>query len=149
MPYPTAFAPYHGNYPLNIYIIMYPKLSKSSLLLASTPWCWFMLANLAVPDRGLSSLKGICCYVLGSLYILASPKSIKYIVFLILLRPIKKFEGLISRWIKFYLWSISIRSRHCKATIKVVFSENELLHKPKRCYKLGPNFSLIKILFYP
>lgn len=45
--------------------------------LCSIPRCALMLAYRAVPVRFLSSLYGLCCLVLLSLYFLAKPKSIR------------------------------------------------------------------------
>lgn len=71
-----AGRPYHGRFPLRKYIKTIPICSKSSLLAYSMPKCVFKLAYLAVPVKDLLSLKEMCLPVFGSLYLLASPKSI-------------------------------------------------------------------------
>ena len=50
-----ALIPYHGNHPLNKYIITYPTPSKSSLRDYSIPRCALTLAYLAVPVKFLFS----------------------------------------------------------------------------------------------
>jgi hypothetical protein len=71
-----AGSPYQGRLPLKKYIKTIPIYSKSSLLAYSIPRCVFKLAYLAVPVNDLLSLNDICLPVFGSLYLLASPKSI-------------------------------------------------------------------------
>jgi hypothetical protein len=70
-----AGSPCHGNEPLRKYSKTIPIYSKSSLRAYSIPRWVLRDAYLAVPVRDLLSLNEICLPVLGSLYRLASPKS--------------------------------------------------------------------------
>ena len=58
----------------------------------------------AVPDNDFRSLYGICCFVFGSLYCFAIPKSTTWITFADFDEglPIRKLSGLMSRYIKFF-----------------------------------------------
>lgn len=75
------------------------------------PKCVFMLIYLAVPVRLLCSLYGMCFFVSGSIYSFAKPKSIICITCWVLFpgRPIKKFSGFTSLYIKFFEWTYSMR----------------------------------------
>lgn len=76
--------------------------------LCSIPRCALMLAYQAVPVRFLSSLYGMCCLVLLSLYFLAKPKSIRNNFFHCCPVPIRKLSGLMSLCIKFFVCTYSI-----------------------------------------
>jgi len=95
-----AGRPYQGSYPLLKYIKTNPRLSRSSLLLYSIPKCVLTDAYLAVPVKFFPSLYGMCSPVLGSLNLLANPKSITYTKCCFLLMPIKKLSGFTSLWRK-------------------------------------------------
>ena len=70
-----------------------------------------MLMYLAVPVRLLCSRYGMCLLLSGSMYSLARPKSITYIVLSLWVecRPIRKFSGFMSRLIRNFEWMNSIR----------------------------------------
>ena len=102
-------SPYHGKDPFRKYIRINPTDSKSSLRLCSIPKCAFTLAYLAVPVKDLLSQYGICSPVLGSLYLLANPKSITYTMFYFLPCPIRKLSGFISLCMKWLLCKNSNR----------------------------------------
>ena len=95
----AALSPCHGRPPLRKYINTCPRASRSSLLDCSLPRWVLILMYLAVPDNDFRSRYGICCFVLGSLYCFAMPKSTTWITLaaLVLGLPIRKLSGLISR----------------------------------------------------
>jgi hypothetical protein len=68
-----------------------------------------MDAYRAVPVKFLFSLYGMWMWVLGSRYFFASPKSMMLTWFARLPKPIRKLSGLISRWMKLFVWTYSIR----------------------------------------
>ena len=84
------------------------KRTKPNLPL---PRCVFILIYLAVPVRLLCSLYGICLCVSGSIYSFAKPKSITCMIccLRVELRPIRKFSGFTSLYIKCLLCTYSIR----------------------------------------
>lgn len=160
----------HGTDPRKKYIKTYPKDSMSSLRDCSMPRCVLMDAYRAVPVKFLFSLYGMWMWVLGSRYFFASPKSMMLTWFARLPKPMRKLSGLISRWMKLFVWTYSIRDicKHTKhrqefpakctefpmliasrvweptnwsASIRTVFRLNFRLQKLKRSSRLGPNKS--------
>lgn len=87
------------------------KLPHSKHVHLPFPKCVFMLMYLAVPVRLLCSLYGICFFVSGSIYSFAKPKSMIWMTCWVLFpgRPIKKFSGFTSLYIKFFEWTYSMR----------------------------------------
>lgn len=106
----------HGTDPRRKYISTYPNDSMSSLRDCSIPRCVLMDAYRAVPVKFLFSLYGMWMWVLGSRYFFASPKSMMLTWFARLPKPIRKLSGLISRWMKLFVWTYSIRDicKHSK-----------------------------------
>jgi len=94
-----------------------------------------MLAYLAVPTKLLPPLTGICLLVLGSKYLLASPKSMMYTIFAFSPLPIMKLLALISRCTKPFLWIISSRVMIWIPILRVVAMEKRFsLHGS--CYTI-------------
>ena len=117
-----AFKPCHGKLPRRKYRSTYPNDSKSSRLDCSIgkknwkvnqkytvlmnkmnqegfipiPTWVFIDAYLAVPVKFFPSRNAMCLWVLGSLYIFASPKSITYTMWRRDPLPSKKLSGFIS-----------------------------------------------------
>lgn len=82
--------------------------------------------------------------VLGSLYRLASPKSIIYTLLQCRPMPIRKLSGLMSRWIKHLLCTSSIRASIWSASISTVFSVNRRQQNVNKSSKLGPSKSITR-----
>lgn len=141
-----AGRPYHGNPPLIKYMRTIPIYSRSSLLAYSIPKWVFKLAYLAVPVNDLLSLKVIWRPVLGSLYLLAKPKSIMWMTCCYFCIPIRKLSGLMSLWRNPFWWTNSIRCSIWIANIKTVFRENFRLQYSNKSSRLGPNRSIAIML---
>ena len=110
----TAFEPFsstsiQGNQPpVAIKTITLPIASISSLLLYSYYKCALKLAYLGVPIITSYYLKSLWFPDFWHLNLFDNPKSITYTVWAFLPIPIKKFSGLISLWIKFFVCINSI-----------------------------------------
>ena len=144
-----ALRPCQGRPPLRKYMSTYPMDSRSSRRDCSTPRWLLMLAYLGVPVRLLPSLCGMCCSVLGCLYLLLSPKSMQYTLFVTLpggcwLGPghsVTKFAGLMSRWIRCRECISSTRSSIWSASMQTVFREKRRLHLLNWSSREGPRRS--------
>lgn len=75
------------------------------------PKCVLMLMYRAVPVKLLCSRYGICLWVSGSMYSLAKPKSMMWMMccFLVDCLPMRKFSGFTSLYIKCLEWTYSMR----------------------------------------
>lgn len=142
-----AGSPCHGKPPLIKYMSTIPIYSRSSLLAYSTPIWVLRLAYLAVPVNCLLSLYEICLPVRGSLYLLASPKSMIYSTCYCLPIPIRKLSGLISLCRKPCWWMNSHRCNIYIASIKTVLCENLRRQYSYKSSKEGPNSSMTKTLY--
>ena len=131
----------HGKSPFIKYSNTFPMHSISSLRPCSIPKWVFNEAYLAVPVRFLLSLYGICFPSL-SIYLLARPKSIKYILYPLESQPITKLSGFTSLWIIPFVWSSWILYNIWIAIIVTVFKSNFLLHMLKSFYNEGPSKSI-------